>query len=87
MVLENEPNQWEPVRNIYAQILYKGQIKHKVKQAKDVLSAAWKEGYRDEQKYFGFLPKAFEIADLTIVNAKGEEMSSEQMILQSMANI
>ena len=38
------------------------------------------QGYGDEQMYFKFHPKVFEIADLKIVNG-AEEEESEAMIL------
>jgi len=70
--LETLPRQWEPVRNIYMSLVFKMKLFMDKKNPKD--------------KLLMMQPKNIELSEMKIMNDK-EEMSMEQMMIQSMVNI
>jgi hypothetical protein len=70
--LETLPKQWEPVRNIYLTLVFKFKLSINDKDPND--------------KLLMINPKNIELSEMKIMNDK-EEMSMEQMMIQSMVNI
>ena len=70
--LEKLPKQWEPVRNIYLTLVFKFKLSMNEKDPSD--------------KLLMINPKNIELSEMKIMNDK-EEMSMEQMMIQSMVNI
>lgn len=72
MAVEASPNNWEDARNAYATLVFKFKIKQ--------------DDSNPFNKKISFTPRSLEISQLKMMNGN-EESTTEQMMLQSMANL